>query len=55
MNPNSILAILAEIKANPLGYLLEADEKREALEIIERMERKLSKPKEATNADGSNQ
>lgn len=37
MNPNSILATLAEIEANPLRGLIEPEEKREALEIIERI------------------
>lgn len=53
MNPNSILAILAEIKANPLGYLLDADEKREALAIIERIEKGRLENGEQTKAPSS--
>ena len=39
MNPNSILAILTEIEANPFRALF--DEKQEAIEIIERIEKQL--------------
>lgn len=47
MNPNSILTTLAEIEANPLRGLIDPEEKREALDIIERIEQRRE---EATNA-----
>lgn len=48
MNPNSILATLADIEANPFRGLIEPEEKREAMEIIERIEKKATE--EASNA-----
>lgn len=40
MNPNSILATLTEIEANPFRALF--DEKQEALAIVERIEKQLN-------------
>jgi hypothetical protein len=45
MNPNSILATLAEIETNPFCALF--DEKQEALAIIERIERRLQHGEQA--------
>lgn len=54
MNPNSILAMLAEIEANPLRGLIEPEEKREALETIERILKGAGNGKAETETDISN-